>query len=321
MYNSGHYIYDQFRKAVVQTRAEPTSQNTAFLVDMMALIPLREYTKFEEAISANTHDYREYQSKRQIIPWVDCLHANGYRRESALAQIREIPNAFCALVLIRRLNDWVPQVRETASKVLLKISAKTEGPLIGEALWYVAPNFLRWGRIQPSDISLIRDLIGRSDVISHIISMFIGEQSGRLPSKYGALFRNSDIGPYLPSLASKAPHPGIRALAYRSMLEGRFRWVSGQKSEWIDKSLGKKHFVAVYDEIKLDTGLFDIENLIHKAATDRSVMVRRTAGDALVARVSSPTSGMDKVARLLKADSYPSVSERADYYLRNRSAL
>ena len=319
MIESNDPLYTEFTGIVARARTKPNPENIASLIEVTGLIPLQEYSKFEEGISA--YSYLEYSTERRIIPWVDCLHANGHRREPALAKLQEIPNTFWAMVLIRRLNDWVPQVREAAHKTLLRLSSRTEASFFAEALWYLAPNYLRWGRIQPVGMSFIQDLTGRYDIITEVISMFIRERSGRLPSKYGALFRNSAIGPYLPVLANKACHPGIRALAYRSLLEGRFKWVTGRKPEWIDKTLGQQHFVATYDEVKLDTNLFEIESLIQKAATDKSVMVRRVAGDALIARTSVPTIITDTVADLLSTDSYPSVSERANFYLQNRTTV
>ncbi|MEM6256369.1 MAG: hypothetical protein AAF821_25940 [Cyanobacteria bacterium P01_D01_bin.156] len=52
---------------------------------------------------------------RLLIPWLDHCHGNGYLREKALRSLHEgAPNGFLFAMVLRRLNDWVPQVRAAA---------------------------------------------------------------------------------------------------------------------------------------------------------------------------------------------------------------
>ena len=65
--------------------------------------------------------------------------------------------------------------------------------------------------------------------------------------------------------------------------------------------------------------MVDVEHSLEKtlfaAATDRSVAVRRVAGDKLIAKIGSLGAEAGEIAQVLSLDAYPSVAERGSFAL------
>ncbi|CNJ35872.1 Phage transcriptional activator%2C Ogr/delta [Yersinia rohdei] len=57
------------------------------------------------------------------LRWMDICNADGFRRERALRTLSGgAPNSFLLALVARKLNDWVPQVREAARDALSLIA-------------------------------------------------------------------------------------------------------------------------------------------------------------------------------------------------------
>ena len=55
---------------------------------------------------------RRGNAQRGATCWYDLLSGDGFRRERFLLEVNEgAPSAFLLAMFLRRLNDWVPQVR------------------------------------------------------------------------------------------------------------------------------------------------------------------------------------------------------------------
>mgnify|MGYP001800746416 CR=1 FL=1 len=78
------------------------------------------------------------RDRRLLIPWLDLCNGDGYLREKALRSLREgAPNGFLFAIVLRRLNDWVPQVRATAREHVPQMAANTKPEYILETLWAI----------------------------------------------------------------------------------------------------------------------------------------------------------------------------------------
>lgn len=304
-------------------RSEKSLQNYLLVLNDLSLQKLADVEQVIRDSGFPFWWYRAYGDgpylKSDIIPWLDCVSYNGHRREKALAQISTpLPNTACLAMILRRLNDWVPQVQEQAFKTAQVTIDSASAGSVAEFFWEFAVAVRSWKRLSADGKAFLMAQLERPEVVDLLVTYFLNGTSGRLSAKFGAIFRNEVFSPFLDRLACNAAHPSVRAAAFRSIFEKRFRWRDGWKDEWIDKSLGKKRRVAAYTEIPLEHE-FDEEALLAKAAVDRSVFVRRVAGDALVAHANARSASTDRIADILKLDSYPSVVERADYYLRHRT--
>lgn len=96
----------------------------------LPLVNLEYWEMFirERYDNALTSDYSSkwafWQSNAPRITLLDLCNWDGYRREKALRAIGEkVPNRFFLALVLRRLNDWVPQVRQAAQDILSKVLA------------------------------------------------------------------------------------------------------------------------------------------------------------------------------------------------------
>lgn len=122
------------------------------------------------------------------------------------------------------------------------------------------------------------------------------------------------LDPNLAKLARKAAHPGVRLIAYRTLLSGTARWLIGQT---VDRVRTNRRRLPEYASRRLEIAV-DRSTLLRDAAYDQSVKIRWLAADTLIATRPRATSLSDELARTLAQDRYPSVRERAEAYLRER---
>ena len=147
--------------------------------------PFRKPPRYQ----ANQADFWKYRSQKGILPWIQWLqktiqapytpppfptptpkqilkrtwqnpgdpetlcfltqHPNGFIRQAALQKLPCIDPNLALPLLISRLNDWVPQVRQTAKTQLLALWTQAfEKPSSQDLLWELLPAFhqLSFGR-------------------------------------------------------------------------------------------------------------------------------------------------------------------------------
>lgn len=255
------------------------------------------------------------RSRRLLIPWLDCCNRDGYLRENALRSLSEgAPNEFLFAIVLRRLNDWVPQVRAAAREQVSKIAADTKPEHILEALWAILPHLHSWGRLQSEDLEVLMNLLFVADVSSRLASKLIEVPAGPAASILGQTGRKPALDKFLPAISEAAVQPAVRAKAYRSQLEERIVWFEGRKWVWTDIRWCQGRYEPVLGERKIHVYRPFLETL-EKAARDSSPVVRRVAGDALVAKLHHIGADAVPIAEILSGDSYPSVAERGKFVL------
>ena len=68
-----------------------------------------------------------WKTQPSFPKWVNVASENGYERENGIRAIRGgAPNAIFLALLVRRLNDWVPQVRAAASHKIVAIVKESD---------------------------------------------------------------------------------------------------------------------------------------------------------------------------------------------------
>lgn len=253
-----------------------------------------------------------------VIGWLDITNGSGYTREHALKVLDEAaPNAYLMVLLLRRLNDWVAQVRGAAHEAVERVADKSSASLIANALWAIFPHQYSWKRLDPKGRTILDGLAGRSDIAAGLAQKIGTATSGRASFVLRQAARTPCLDPYLPHLAHNAAQPSVRARAYRMLFEAEAKWQGDWGWKWIDKSLGQRARVPVIEHrpIRVEA---DFSSLLKSAAMDRSVFVRRVAGDAAVSNREILSADDMSLVRLLSKDKYGSVSERAEFVLRNR---
>ena len=255
------------------------------------------------------------RSRHLLLPWLDYCSGDGYQREKTLRTSREgAPNGFLFAIVLRRLNDWVPQVRAAAREYVPKMAANTKPEYILEALWAILPYLHTWGRLQVEDLEVLTSLLTVNGIPSQLGSKLIEATAGPAASILGQAGRQPVLDKFLPTISEKAIQPAVRAKEYRSQLEGRIVWFEGWEWVWTDIRWCQGQYKPVLGERKIHVYRSFLETL-EQAARDNSPVVRRVAGDALIAKLDSIGAEAIPIAEILSGDPYPSVAERGKFAL------
>ena len=274
----------------------------------------------EICLESHTHQtltstFRWMRSRRLLFPWLECCNSDGYRRERALrAGSAGAPNGFLFAMVLRRLNDWVPQVRAAACEQVPTIAANTKPEHILEALWAILPHVHTWGRLEVKELEVLTSLLGVDGVPSRLAAKLIEATAGPAAAILGQAGRQPVLDTFLPIISKKAVQPAVRAKAYRSQLEEHMVWLEGRQWVWTDVRYCQGRYEPVLGERKIRVYQALLKTL-EDAARDNSPIVRRVAGDALIAKRDSIGADAVPIAAILASDPYPSVAERGKFVL------
>lgn len=287
-------------------------------------LPLKNLDSWELLIgweipsSLQAHDskYTEEQNDlRGSFAWLDICNANGFIRESALKTLSEgAPNNFLFALLIRKLNDWVPQVRNAACDTLPLIAKLSDPEIVVDALFATLPYWDSWGRIGDTEKNILMKIISMDRVAASLKDRIILATTGPVVAIFTQLGRTNAIDAFLSEIAESSIQPSLRAKAYRCQFEGRFIWVEGRSWQWTDKAYGIRRPVPVLNNRRIDTARPFLENL-KMAISDRSPKVRRIAGEMLIKELDNIGEEALRWTEILASDISPSVAERGRYAL------
>lgn len=250
-----------------------------------------------------------------IVPWLDLFNSNGFRRERVLRIVREpAPNEFLFAVLLRRLNDWVPQVQDAAVEAVISTSKKTDPNILASALFHLLPAQVEWGRIKKQKRDVLFDLIEMPGVARLLAERVVTAFAGPASVVLSQLARKQEIDEYLYMVANNAIQPAVRAKAFQFLLEGKAIWLEGRKWVWTDKQYCEGRYEPILGSRNININI-DSSTLLEIASLDPSPAVRRVAGTAIIAqRKVLGTFGI-KIASRLAKDKYPSIAERGQFVL------
>ena len=107
------------------------------LVEATSQIPLSNFDYWERLIRSEfslamrenvPSKWMPWSKRIELLTWIDLTSWDGYKREKTLRTLSgAAPNTFFFSLAIRRLNDWVPEVRAAARDTLLEL-AKASDP-------------------------------------------------------------------------------------------------------------------------------------------------------------------------------------------------
>lgn len=249
------------------------------------------------------------------LRWLDLCHADGFRRERALRTLSVgAPNSFLFALAVRKLNDWVPQVREAAREALLSIAAASDPEVIVDVLFVTLPYWNSWGRADEKEHEVLTDIISMENVTASLKKRLICASSGPAATVFTQAGRTSVLDSFLSEIAESSVQPSMRAKAYRCLFEGKIVWSEGLEWKWIDKTFGVRRRVPVLKERILVVSRPFIETL-KLAIVDRSPMVRRIAGEMLIKELENMDEEALTMATQLASDISESVAERGRFAL------
>ncbi|WON75845.1 hypothetical protein [Serratia sp. UGAL515B_01] len=323
--------HEQEIVAAVKQFANSTNSNDSVVIDISMLVaatsklPLTNLEIWERLIrwQLNTalqvpkqSNWKFWDRPKLSFPWVDLCHGDGFIREKALKNLSEAaPNSFFFALAVRRLNDWVPEIRKAACDALPLI-AKTSNPeIIVDVLFITLPYWDSWGRMGDAEKQVLMQIISLEKVATSLKKRLITSTSGPMSSILAQVGRTNALDHSLIDIAESAIQPSLRAKAYRCQFEGRFVWSNGKKWLWTDKVYGEGKFIPSLEERSIPVLKPFMDNL-KMATIDRSPIVRRVAGEMLIRELENLGDQAIIFAKILASDPSPSVAERGKFALK-----
>ncbi|WP_141243372.1 hypothetical protein [Bordetella genomosp. 1] len=254
-------------------------------------------------------------------PWLALVSGDGHEREGALRALAgPAPNRFFFALALRRLNDWVPQVRAAARATLVPLAQASDPDHVVDALCAVLPAWTSWGRLQAPERALMATLIALDGVNAALVRRLLSATHGPLASALTQCLRTAALDPHLSAIAARAVQPAVRAAAYRALLSGRAVWLEGHEREWIDLRYCVSRMRPILGERPLDHAPPFLQTLA-AAAADRAFRVRRVAAQALVIEMDRLAPDvLTEWARRFAGDRSPCVAQRGAFILERLAA-
>lgn len=295
------------------------------LIDATDQLPLSSFdywerfirSEFSAALRESTPPkWKVWSKPKELMTWLDLISWDGYRRERSLQALSgAAPNTFFFSLAVRRLNDWVPQVREAAREKLLEIAKSTDPKYVVEALCVALSNWNSWGRIEKKDKEVLFQIICEKKIAESLRYKLIYSASGPMPSLFSQLGRTPVLDGSIEEIASLAVQPSVRAKAYRSLFDGRIVWMEGRRWEWTDKRYCEGRLKPVVSERKLDTNI-NLLDLLKKSSNDHSSIVRRVSAEILIRELDELGPLARNFAETFASDKSHPVSERGNFALK-----
>lgn len=218
------------------------------------------------------------------------------------------------MLAVRRLNDWVPQVRKAARESVSEIAANSDPEHVVEALFAILPYWNSWGRLEESDKQIFFEILATKKITKPLKNRLISATNGPIAKVLSQVGCSPVLDLYLPEIAHSALQPAARAKAYRSQLEGKMVWSEGRKWKWTDIRYCEGRYEPIVSERALSESWPFLETL-KEAAMDKSSIVRRVAGELLIRNLENLGSESMILANLLATDPSTAVSERGKFAL------
>lgn len=328
-------IEDQVLSAVSQFAASLNSggkvvADMSALVEATSRLSLTNLDNWERVVrqglyqaSANSKPakWRFWAKPPPFLAWIDLCSGDGFKRERTLRALSgAAPNRFFFAMAVRRLNDWVPQVRAAAREQLPSIAIASKPEDVVDVLCAVFPHWSSWGRIETDGKQTLLEIASIEKVTYSLKSHLVSSTAGPLASVLAQAGQIPVLDAYLPEIASNAIQPSVRAKAYKSLLDGKVVWLAGRKWEWTDLRYCKGHFKPMLCDRPLSVKN-SLEETLRAASVDRSALVRRVAGDILIRESGTLGSAALQLANVLASDPNPSVAERGKFALKKLSQM
>ncbi|PVE44740.1 hypothetical protein [Limnohabitans planktonicus] len=289
------------------------------------LVPLKKMDAWERSIrdelwaserGATETSWKFWMRPRRFTSWLDLCSHDGRKREAALrVNSADAPSAFLLALGLRRLNDWVPQVRSAARETLPELASNSEPQDVADVLWSLLEHWSTWGRMEPADREAVVAIASREPVSLALKSKIMSTTAGPAALVLSQCARLTSFDSWIGEFAQGAVQPTVRARAFRWMFVGRSSWVVGRKWKWTDVAYCKGKLEPILESRDLPANQPFMATLC-AAMEDRSPMVRRVAAEFLIRELASIGDNAFVLAHRTASDPNPSVAERGNFALK-----
>ena len=251
------------------------------------------------------------------LEYLFLFHRDGRLREAALLKVTGgLPSPFLFAAVLWRLNDWAEPVRQAAARCANRSFPVTDPSVVARTAAELLVRQATWGR-WGHERAILDRVFGRDDVAAQLAELIARERTGPQASTLRHALRTPALDRHLERIAKSAVQPSVRALALNALIDGKAEWPSGTAWQWVDKSMGLRRRVTVFDQRPL-TVAPPQGALIASGVSDRSAVVRKAALTGVIQHLSG-TAEARAFATPLMADRSPSVQERAEFILRPKT--
>jgi hypothetical protein len=253
------------------------------------------------------------------VSWLDLANGDGHRREKALRTlVGPAPNAFFFALFVRRINDWVPQVRAAAVAKAPSLAEVSDPEHVVDTLCAVLPAWTDWGRLDESAKRALVALTAIAQVGQSLKHRLIFSSAGPMAAVLAQALRVPSLDADLVEIATRAIQPAVRARACRALVLGEAVWTEARRLHWPADAYRRSPVNQALAKRPLRVP--PLLACVSLAAADRSSIVRRVAAQALVRDMDKLGEAVLPLARRFAGDSSRSVSERGVFVLRQRGA-
>jgi len=243
--------------------------------------------------------------------WIFLFHYDGRIREASLEAIDVPPvSPFFLAALVWRLNDWVPQVRDAAIRCFDRVRPRIDAELAGNLALDLLARTDSWGRWRTEKQAFFA-VFERDDVVAALVDRLHRSTKGKLVACLKVALRHPSIDKHLPTLASEAIEPGIRAVALRCLISRKATSITGYSWKMIDKIYGVQQRLPTIEARPLSVASEPIE-WIARGIDDRSSTVRWVVVDELLRRPPDFPGARALIDRLAQ-DRSPRIRTRAEF--------
>jgi len=266
--------------------------------------------------SGDSNKWKFWESNAPRITLLDLCSWDGYRREKALRTIGEkLPNRFFLALVLRRLNDWVPQVRQAAQDILSKVLVNTEPSYVADVICFTLSHWSSWKRIDNSNRKTLLDTLSNKEIANQLKLKLLNSTAGPLVVIFSEVGRVDALDTSLEEIATDAIQPSLRAKAYRSLFEGNISWLEGRKWICTDHAYNKGRMQPIVGDRIITTKILFLPTL-RSAASDRSSLVRRVAAEILIKELDNLGNESSSLAQTFSMDRSIVVAERGKFALK-----
>jgi hypothetical protein len=248
------------------------------------------------------------------LEYLFVFHYNGRLRQAALEKINgALPAPFAAALILWRMNDWVPQVRQAALSCAQRTFPKTNAKILVTVVRRLLPRIGHWQRWGDTS-KLVRDLLVRDDVRHLLVQHMMSGSAGSDARVFRQLLHDPAIDPYLENLAFKARNPMVRFLSAKAILTAKVSWQVGWKSVLHDRLEQNRRQEQVFEHRALEVN-FDLVDLLPRLSVDPSPLVRSEVLEFVMRHKAEFPTSTQIVAKLAN-DPSKAVRERAEFILK-----
>ncbi|BCE03659.1 hypothetical protein [Marinicellulosiphila megalodicopiae] len=251
-----------------------------------------------------------------LINWIEIVSYNGHVREAAIKKLDSpAPSGFFFILLLRRLNDWVENVRIVAREKIIEIGFKTDPELIVKALMLAFRDVNSWQRMKPVDTDVLYQLLSIDLIKIEMRNQIIASESGPQSKILLNILKRSGFDKYLIEISQNSIQPSLRSMVYRILLQKNVLWVNRKEKKWLSLSLRTFKFETFYDQRVVELE-YSFENILNSASNDRSSIVRRVAAEFLIKEIDKLDGVAIEMAEKFAKDKSKPVYERGQFALK-----